>query len=247
MSAIASTSPGALAGNRFLAAIRYLTLLPIPRPTSAAPMLTGATAACLPLMGAVIGAIGILLFSALLAILPAWLAALLVGGMWTALTGVLRESGRFLRGSPRTNLILFSILFLRWQGLLAHSFYVDAHMILAVLAIQTVPRAGLVAMAWTARPRTGMGIVAAGGTGMALSANLRSSSAIVAIALGLLAAFLAGGILLFTLAGIAGYFTIRLLCTWSYAWRGGADGDAYGFAELIFEAVMWALWIGGLF
>jgi len=151
--------------------------------------------------------------------------------------------------------MLLSIVFLRWQGLLAltaefgiiSSEIVSPEMIYAILAIQMVPRAGLVAMAWTARPRSGMGIVASGGTGMALSANLRSRAAITAIALGLLAAFLAGGIVLFSLAAIIGYFTVRLLCTWSYAWRGGADGDVYGFAELILEAVMWSLWIGGLF
>ena len=247
MSAIASTSPEELSGSRFLTAIRYLTLVPTPRATSAFPYIPSSAAAVFPLIGAGIGAVGAALYAELSAFVPVWMNALLIATLWTLLTGTLRESGRTLRGSARTTLSLIAILFLRWQGLQALSSDLGAPMFYAILATQTVPRAGLVAIAWTARPRTGMGLIASGGTGMALSAHLGSGSALIAIALGLIAAFLAGGIVLFSIAAIAGYFTIRLLCTWSYAWRGGADGDVYGFAELILEAVMWFLVIGGLF
>lgn len=225
-----------------------LTLTRIPAPKlAAAPDATtiGRSAVCYPLIGALLGALAALLHYCLDPWLPRVILALLILGFWALLTGALHEDGLAdtfdAFGSQRSRDGILRVLkdsrigaygalalglatLLRWQGLNALD---GPSFAPALIALQTLPRAGIVALAYFAGPATG-------GTGSTFAQAVRPHHVVLALALAsaicgpLLAGALAGLILgcLAVVAACAVYFRRRL---------GGVTGDCLGAANQLQE------------
>jgi adenosylcobinamide-GDP ribazoletransferase len=227
--------------RRFLAAVSFLTIVPVP--SSNVP--PGRSAIFFPLVGAMLGAAGAGLFLAARMVLPDSLAALIAVTFWTVVSGVLHEDGladvadamragrtrekimEILKdsriGSYGAVAIVLSIA-ARWQALQ----HVPVSRILEVCIIaQSVPRAAMVALAWLSRP-------SGDGLGLAFSSSLTTASAIIAIAQGLGVSFLLGwrpGVLIVACA----YLVVRGLRAYFYKRIGGVNGDCFGATEQLLE------------
>lgn len=225
----------------FLAAVSFLTIVRVP--TQSVP--PGRAAIFFPLVGAILGAAGAGLFLAANLVLPLSLAALITVAFWTLISGVLHEDGladvadAMRAGRAREKMlailkdsrigtygavaIVLSIV-ARWQALL----HVPARRILIVCIVaQAVPRAAMVALAWLSRP-------SGDGLGLAFSASLTTTGALIAIAQGLLASMLLGwrpGLLI--LAGA--YLIVRAARAYFYKRIGGVNGDCLGATEQLLE------------
>lgn len=230
-----------------LSAIQFLTILPV----TGEPVAPGRAAAFFPLVGAGLGLAGAGVFLLTGFALPISLAALATVAFWTAVSGVLHEDGladvadavRAGRAQAKILAILkdsrigtfgavaliLSVL-ARWQALEALA---TARVVEALVASQAVPRAAMVAMAWTSRP-TGDGL------GHALLSTLSTPAALFAMAQGAAAAFLCGwrpG-----LAILLGCFVIvRVARLWFYRRIGGVNGDCLGFTEQLMEVFVLVL------
>ncbi len=139
------------------------------------PVAPGRAAAFFPLVGAALGLAGAGVFLLAGLALPVSLAALATVAFWTAVSGVLHEDGladvadAVRAGRPQAQILtilkdsrigtfgavalILSVL-ARWQAL--ESLATD-RVVEALVASQAVPRAAMVAMAWTSRP-TGDGL-----------------------------------------------------------------------------------------
>lgn len=225
----------------FLAAISFLTIIPIP----AGSVPPGRAAIFFPMVGAVLGAAGAGLFIAASIVLPASLAALLAVTFWTLITGALHEDGladvadAMRAGRSREKMVailkdsrigtygavaIVLSLMARWQALQ----HVPAARILAVCVLaQAVPRAAMVALAWLSRP-------SGDGLGLAFCSSLTTTGSLTAIAQGVAASMLLGwrpGLLI--LAGA--YLIVRGARTYFYKRIGGVNGDCLGATEQLLE------------
>lgn len=231
--------------NSFFAAVRFLTVIPIP----GADVAPGRAAAWFPLVGAALGAAGAVLFLGASRALPLSIAALLTVAFWTLISGVLHEDGLAdvadAVRAGRTRERMFAILrdsrigafgavmlvlslLARWQAL---QFLATPSLFAAIVASQAVPRSAMVALAWVARP-------AGTGLGASLAATLGTGTAVFAIAQGLVAAFATGW--QSGLAISAGcVLLLRIVVVWFYQRLGGVNGDCLGFTEQVLE--IWVL------
>jgi cobalamin synthase len=174
-----------------------------------------ALAALYPLWGALLGGAGAALFlrSSLLPDIPAVLGLLL---MWILLA-VIEE--RFLHAPRWRHTLGAAILTPVW-------FYVfgslsSTRLVLIAVSAHSVSRASVIAMAWVSRPAK---------EGMALSKNLDSFSAGLAIACGAVAAFLCG----FRPAVImilAAFLIVRVAREWYYRQLGGINATALSLTQ----------------
>ncbi len=225
----------------FLAAVSFLTIIPVPRQD----IQIGRAAALFPLVGAMLGAAGAGLFIAAGFLLPVSIAALTVVAFWTIITGILHEDGladvadAMRTGRSRERMlailkdsrigtygavaIVLSIA-ARWQALE----HIPAARILEVCIVaQSVPRAAMVALAWTSRP-SGTGL------GYAFTSSLTTTGSLIAIAQGLIAAMLLGwrpGLLIV----LAAYLIVRAARSYFYKRIGGINGDCLGATEQLLE------------
>ncbi len=225
----------------FLAAVSFLTVIRVP--VQSVP--PGRAAIFFPLVGAMLGAAGAVLFLAANFVLPVSLAALITVAFWTAISGVLHEDGladvadAMRAGRTREKMlailkdsrigtygavaIVLSVV-ARWQALQ----HVPAGRVLIVFVVaQTVPRAAMVALAWLSRP-------SGDGLGLAFSSSLTTTGALIAIAQGVAVSMLSGwrpGLLI--LAGA--YLIIRFARAYFYKRIGGVNGDCLGATEQLLE------------
>jgi len=225
----------------FRAAIRFLTIVPV-RGGDAPP---GRAAAFFPLVGAMLGAAGAGVYLLAAKAFPTSIAALATVAFWIAISGVLHEDGladvadavragrtreRVLSilkdsriGTYGAVAILLSVL-ARWQAL---EYLATPRVFETLIAVQAVPRAAMVAMAWCSRP-------AGSGLGYALSSTLSTPAAIAAMAQGAAAALLCG--LRPGLAMMAGsVLIVQASRGWFYVRLGGVNGDCLGFTEQLIE------------
>ena len=224
----------------FLAAVSFLTIVPA---RSTVP--PGQAAIFFPLVGAILGAAGAGIFLAANQALPASLAALITVAFWTLISGVLHEDGladvadALRAGRTREKMLailkdsrigtygavaIVLSLAARWQALQQVP---TPKILLVCIAAQSVPRAALVALAWLSRP-------SGDGLGFAFSSSLTTTTALLAIAQGLIASMLLGwrpGLLI--LAG--SYLILRAARTWFYRRIGGVNGDCLGATEQLLE------------
>ena len=225
----------------FRAAVRFLTILPV-RGGDAPP---GQAAAFFPLVGAILGAAGAGVYLLTAKAFPMSIAALATVAFWVLISGVLHEDGladvadavragrtrdRVLSilkdsriGTYGAVAILLSVL-ARWQAL---EYLATPRVFETLIAVQAVPRAAMVAMAWCSRP-------AGSGLGYALSSTLSTPAAIAAMAQGAAAALLCG--LRPGLAMMAGsVLIVQASRGWFYVRLGGVNGDCLGFTEQLIE------------
>lgn len=225
---------------RLVGAIQFLTIVPVPGRGASPPQ----SAAFFPIVGAMLGVAGWLGYSILLAWLPASIAALLTIKLWSWLSGSFHEDGladaadAFRAGrSPQkihtilkdsrlgtygTLALIFSIG-LRWQALV----YFAVPPLTGFVVAQTLSRAASVAMAWIARP-------AAPGSGSWFSAELSTSSALVAIGLGVISTVPLG---VRASIVILSATTLLVLGARRYFYRriGGITGDCLGAVAQLVE------------
>jgi adenosylcobinamide-GDP ribazoletransferase len=224
-----------------LGAISFLTIFPVR--TSVAP--PGRSAALFPLVGAMLGAAGAVIYYSAARAIPASLAALLTVAFWTVISGIMHEDGladvadalRAGRSQERMLAILkdsrigtygavaLVLSFIaRWQAV---EQLADPRLFQIFIASQAVPRAAMVALAWVSRP-VGTGL------GLAFASTLTTPVALVAIAQGIAAAFLCGpraGIVIIAVS----YVVIRVARWYFYRRIGGVNGDCLGATEQILE------------
>jgi adenosylcobinamide-GDP ribazoletransferase len=224
-----------------LAAVSFLTIIRVP----VQPVPPGRAAIFFPLVSAMLGAVGAVIFLAANLVLPVSLAALITVAFWTSISGVLHEDGladvadAMRAGRTREKMlailkdsrigtygavaIVLSVV-ARWQALQ----HVPAGRVLIVFIVaQTVPRAAMVALAWLSRP-SGEGL------GLAFSSSLTTTGALIAIAQGIIVSMLLGwrpGLLI--LAGA--YLIIRFARAYFYKRIGGVNGDCLGATEQLLE------------
>jgi adenosylcobinamide-GDP ribazoletransferase len=212
--------------RRILAAVSFLTILKIP----GEPVPLGESAIFFPMLGAVLGAIGAGIYAASARGMPAYLAALLTVVFWAGISGVIHETAEGGRiGTLGTIALLLAVL-IRWQ-LFEHLH--TERFLQVCIAVQTVPRAGLVALAWVSRP-VGTGLAAA------LCSTLTTPIAVAAILQGALAAFLCG--LKPGLVIVIGTYLILRAARWYFYRRiGGINGDSLGATEQVLEISILAL------
>jgi adenosylcobinamide-GDP ribazoletransferase len=224
-----------------LAAVSFLTIIPSP----GKDIPPGRAAIFFPLVGAMLGAAGAGLFIAVSFVYPPSIAALIAVSFWTIISGVLHEDGladvadAMRAGRTRERMlailkdsrigtygavaIVLSIV-ARWQAME----HVPAQHILFVCVVaQSVPRAGIVALAWLSRP-------SGDGLGLAFSSSMTTTGAMIAIVQGFAVTMLLGwrpGLLI--LAGA--YLIIRGARAYFYKRIGGVNGDCLGATEQFLE------------
>ena len=224
-----------------LGAISFLTIVRVP----GEPVPPGRAAVFFPLVGAGLGAAGAAIYLATLRVLPNSLAALLTVAFWAGISGVLHEDGladvadAMRGGRSREQMlailkdsrigtfgavaIVLSVI-ARWQAVELLS---TPRVLEVFIASQAVPRAAIVALAWVSRP-VGTGL------GFAFSSTLTTPVALIALAQGLVAAFLFGvrpGVAI----GLGAYLIIRVARWYFYRRIGGINGDCLGATEQFVE------------
>jgi adenosylcobinamide-GDP ribazoletransferase len=245
--------------SAFLIAVRTLTRVPTPQPKRQmdAPLLAW-SAAFYPLVGALLGLAAWGVWAALRPVLPQVVITLLIIGFWVAVTGALHEDGladvadafgsqttregihRVLKDSNVGTygvLALILSIGLRWQGL---ALVPETLLPAAFMALQALPRAVIVTLAYVAGPSTS-------GSGGALAKSLRGTHVAVAWLLALLVVIpfgwqftlLAGAIALIVSTLSQSYFHPRI---------GGITGDCLGAANqlqeiaIVLGLLMWLRW-----
>lgn len=154
------------------------------------------------------------------AVLYGLTGALAVVMFWTAVPLLLGEP--FATGATGRVVILLSLLF-EWQFFQLAVAEHDALMV--CIAAQAVPRAAVLALAWISRPAA---------TPPSYTRSLDSTGALLAMALGMAAAFLTGwfsGMLILA----ACYLATRLLRVWAYKNTGGVDQKTLAYAHRVLE------------
>lgn len=228
---------GDSAPRRWRAALRFLTLVPM---DSTLPV--GMAVAFFPFPGAVIGTVaGSFVF------LTSWMGRTATSALVTLLMavamGILREG--WDPGDPRPAAI-FDLRRLRYTGagmlaaqsavrwqVLQHSRPADAVTLLG--ASQLAAGAAVAALVWIARP--------ASPAADALTSRVRSTSALVAIAMGALGVVAIAPRVAIAILGGA-YLILRSIRYLWYRWRGGIDLDALGVASACIEmlALLLIVW-----
>jgi adenosylcobinamide-GDP ribazoletransferase len=237
----------------FLGALQFLTIVPI----RAGGVPPGRAALFFPLAGALLGIAGAGIYIGLLPHVPAPLTALAVLVFWMVATGGLHEDGLAdiadAFGTSRSRARALGILkdsrigtfgalallvsaLIRWQALVALAVLPREALAAWLVASQAVPRAAMVALAYTSRP-VGTGL------GFSFCSTLAWPAAIGAIAQGVAAASLcgprAGGLLV-----VGTYLILRALRAFFYARIGGVTGDCIGATNEFVE--IFVLLAGGL-
>jgi adenosylcobinamide-GDP ribazoletransferase len=229
--------------RRLIGAIQFLTILPLHG--SGAP--PGECALLFPLVGAAIAMAGVPLLRFFDYFLGGALASLLVVGFWTWLTGGRLENslanvaGALHRSRSPSQIVenlkdgrigaigaaaLIFVIAIRWQALQR----MPAEPARELAACFALSRAAMIGVAWLTRP-------AGDGLGARLSVSLTTSGALIAIATGGAAAWMANpqsGPFLIGVAAVAGW----MLREWFDARIGGVNGDCLGATCLITETVL---------
>ena len=224
-----------------LVAIQTLTRLPVPSPKRPPDARVLAWSSVFyPLVGALLGGVGVVAYFCLDGVLPRSVVMLLILSLWAFLTGALHEDGladtfdafgsrrsredvlRVLKDSrvgSYGSLALILATLLRWQGL---TLLRPELTIATLVAAQVLPRAGIVLLAYLAGAATT-------GLGGAFAASLSPFPVVAAMTVGLGIVLLSGptitafpavaAVLVAVLAAI--YFKRRI---------GGVTGDCLGAA-----------------
>jgi len=231
-----------------LAAVQFLTVIP----GATANRETFVRSAVLfPVVGALLGVLGVAVYQLLAPRVPRELLALLILAMWTLLTGGLHEDGladtfdAFGGGWSREDILrilkdsrigvfgalalLFSVL-IRWQALVLMP---PERVIEALMASQVLPRAGIVTLAFLAGP-------AAPGTGGAWAAALSVGHVLGAVALG---TGILAPVARWRLLPLAAACVLLVLLLGAYFRKkiGGITGDCLGAANQLQEVAILAL------
>jgi adenosylcobinamide-GDP ribazoletransferase len=240
-------------------AVRTLTRIPTPEPKRRmdTPLLAW-SAAFYPLVGALLGLGAWAVFVALRPFLPQSILILLILALWAIVTGGLHEDGladvadafgsqstregihRVLKDSHTGSYGVLALILataLRWQGLaLLPAVLLPA----ALLASQTLPRAGIVTLAYVAGAATA-------GSGGAVAKSLRAKHVVTGWLLALLIV-LPFGWPLTVLAAVIALVVTALCQTYFHRKIGGITGDCLGAANQLQEIVIllgllvWAGW-----
>ncbi len=180
----------------------------------------GPRAILLPIFGIALGAIAVPLGNYPIAIALIWTVAM-----------ILPQERPGLRSWALTAI---SSGILRW---LALNDFAGQDRLAAFLAMQTIPRASIIALAWVSRPGDD-------GPGYEFSTAVSTPVAIVSIVIGLVTAALCGirtGIVLV----LGTYLILRTVRWFAYRYRGGADADAFAAAQLLIEIAILLLFTCG--
>jgi adenosylcobinamide-GDP ribazoletransferase len=235
--------------STLLTAFQTLTRIPVPSPRRAPDTaVLGASATFYPLVGAIIGLAGFGLHLLLDALLPRDIIMLGVLALWVLLTGALHEDGladscdafgsqsrpdqilRVMKDSAIGTygaLGLVLTLLLRWRALVEIE---PAYTLFACVLSQTLPRAGIVPLAYWLGPATE-------GSGGAFAAGLRPRHVLGTIGLtGILVAPLVGNGLPVLAAVVACAVVILILGLYFRRRLAGVTGDCLG-AAIQFQEV----------
>ena len=182
--------------------------------------LSGRAAALFPLIGAILGAAGAGVYLLTARAFPVSIAALATVVFWTAISGVpaILKDGRIRAYGAVA--ILLSVL-ARWQAL---EYLATPHILGTLIASQAVPRAAMVAMAWSSRPAAQY----------ALACALSTPGAVAAIAMGAAAAFLGGwrpGLAMIAVSVLI----VQAARAWCYKRIGGVNEDCLVLTEQVIE------------
>ena len=179
---------------------------------------SGSRAALLPLMGAVLGALGagIYEFTGMGA-----LGALLAAMLWSLPAWFPKEAPAAHRLVDATALAGLPLRWLAIQNFATHD------ILIAFIAAQAVSRSAMIALSWASRP-------AANGVGMEFAATLNSPAALIAIVEGTIAALVCGWRSALVIL-LCAYFLIRLAQTLFYQRSGGVDANALGVTTVAVE------------
>lgn len=228
--------------RRLVGAVRYLTILPV-RGLGASP---GECVPYFPLVGVAAAAAGAQLFVFFDYFLGGGMAALLVVGFWSWITGGRHEAGlaAVVEAAPRGSrshvadvrkstlpgalgaLALIFMVAIRWQAMQR----MPAQPIRELAGCFALSRAALVAMSWTTRP---VGDV----PGSLVSVPMTSFGALVAIASSLVAVWVANPQLALPLT-VGAVVVSWLLREWFDAKMGGVSGPCLDATCLIVETVL---------
>lgn len=172
------------------------------------------------LLGVALGALGVLVYLDLPKA-SLRLTEIAVAVLWGALAFAPRENSRF---GVAAAVILVAGTTVRWLALDALQ---PARVVEVYLASQTVPRAAMIVMAWVSRP-------AGNGSAESFAKRLTIPVALIAIVIGIGAAFLCGvrpgmGIL------VGVYLIVRVVIWFSYRYAGGLTGDSLGATQVLTE------------
>lgn len=170
----------------------------------------GSRALLIPLLGIALGAIGV----------PLAPHYALLATVWTLAALLPQESGDF----SRLLITMISGGIARWLML---DWFGGTNILACFIAIETVPRAALIAMAWTSRP-------ANTGAIDKFLASLSTPVAVAAMIIGAIAAFATGirqGIVIL----LGCYLLIRAIRWFSYRMLGGINADTLGITQLLSE------------
>lgn len=148
----------------------------------------------------------------------AWLVLLL----WAAAALALRE--------PRVGGASGIVVLLLCLGVSSQLFPAagSVHWAEILIASQTLPRAAMAVLVWIARPAVNFA-----------SQDIKSAGVIIAIAVGMLTAFLAGWPAILLLA--ASLLVVRVVLGWSYQRLGGINRSSLGWVRQVLEVVILAI------
>jgi cobalamin synthase len=203
----------------------------------------GARVIFLPLYGAAIGMIGAYLWlidivlraSPDARLAPSMISTLAI--FWGVLAFVPRERQRFGMADASIMAAGIAVRWLAIDGLALGALASERALVEVFIAVQTVPRAAMVAIAWVSRP-TGEG------AGFGFSSALTTPVALIAISEGVAAALLCG--LRPGLAILAGaYVIIRGVRWFWYREAGGVNADTFGATQLLIEIFVLLLFTCG--
>jgi adenosylcobinamide-GDP ribazoletransferase len=239
----------------FFAAVGYFTRIPVPRGIGFAPGDLAGAARYFPLVGALVGALGALVYLGALNLFPANIAVLLSMGATLAVTGALHEDGLadccdgFGGGATRDDVLrimrdprigafgtigLVVVLALKWQALAALSPLAGATLMVGAHAASR---------ALTASYLVTLDYARAEGRAQPVAQRMPVPAYCFAAALGLPWLFWpdwrAGAVALAVALALRGllarYFVRRL---------GGYTGDCLGFAQQLFELAIYLTVLG---
>jgi len=177
-----------------------------------------------PLYGAALGAGAAELCLWLRGTLPASFLNIAVVLLWALFARLPREAERTAGPRSGTGALAITVAALaRWQAL---NNLVTPRYVAALIACQAVPRAAMIALAWTSRP--------AGEAGYRFANNINMPGALVAIATGIAAACFCGVRAAIAILG-ASYLVVRAAQYWCYRRSSGVNANALAVTEQFLE------------
>jgi cobalamin synthase len=184
----------------------------------------GPRAVLLPLYGAALGAAGAWIYH--LQGLPSPAAAILISILWGGLAFAPHQRKTGVQGW----IVLAATIALRFMLI---ENIAGPNVLAMFIAAQTVPRAGMIAIAWVSRP-AGYGIA------HKFSSTLTTPAALISIAIGVAAATLCG-VRPAAMILVGAFLIIRVVRWFAYRYAGGVNGNLLGATQLFTELFVLAM------